>query len=129
MREGGCAPTVISYNLALDACAKASAGEAAMEMLAEMRARNLKPDVVSYSCVIAAFSKLADVPRVLGLLGAMEVPNASCAHAFAPRHPHKLYPTSADPHLSSAQPNTIFHPKLSSPSNITLSLLHSFRSP
>ena len=67
-------PTLISYNLALGACAKGKGrgGDAAMDILLEVQRKRMRPDVVTYSSVIAALSKGGDWQRVMGLLGAME---------------------------------------------------------
>ena len=55
-------PTLISYNLALAACAKAGQGDAAMAALAEAEGAGLKPDTVTYSSVIAALSRRENRP-------------------------------------------------------------------
>ena len=78
MKEARVKPTLISCNLALSACAKASerdpaaAGDAALELLSSMGTRfRLKPDTVSYSSAIAALSRTGNWERVFGVIGAV----------------------------------------------------------
>ena len=75
----------VSFNLALDACARAAEGEEAVALIARMRSARVSPDVVSYSSAISAFSRAKNMPLVLGLLGKMQHGNtrSSDANCFA----------------------------------------------
>mmetsp|Transcript_3006 Transcript_3006/g.4839 ORF Transcript_3006/g.4839 Transcript_3006/m.4839 type:complete len:1032 (-) Transcript_3006:47-3142(-) len=49
-----------------------TAGEQAVELLLDMQGRGLKPNVVSYSSVIAVLSASGEYSAIFGLLGSME---------------------------------------------------------
>jgi pentatricopeptide repeat protein len=47
-------------------------GDLAMDLMTQIRAAGLRPDVVSYSSLIAALSRGGDWMRVVGVLGSIE---------------------------------------------------------
>lgn len=66
------APTVVSYNSAITACARCNKMPAALRLLGEMSSRSgLTPDLYSYAAVMAGMVKARDPKRALELLEEM----------------------------------------------------------
>ena len=67
----GLAPTVLTFNAALSACAKTGAWEEALALLEEMRARRLSPELVSFNAAISACARAGRWGQALKLLSTM----------------------------------------------------------
>lgn len=66
------APTVVSYNSAITACARVKKMPAALRLLGEMSSRSgLKPDLYSYAAIMSGLAKARKPKRALELLGEM----------------------------------------------------------
>lgn len=75
MREAGVAPTVITYSIAVDACAKTGGQVAltkAMELVDEMRVLGLEPNVVTYNSLIHACARAQNVGQAFKIFGKMQ---------------------------------------------------------
>jgi pentatricopeptide repeat protein len=62
---------VITYSAAISACEKGSQGERVLELLSEMRAHGLVPDVITYNTVFDACQKSSQWAHALELLSEM----------------------------------------------------------
>lgn len=74
MRSARVCPTVITYSVAVDACAKTGgsvAVERAFELVDEMQENGLEPNVVTYNSLIHACAKAKDVDKAFVVLERM----------------------------------------------------------
>lgn len=75
MRTAGVSPTVVTYSVAVDACARTGgpiAMERAFELVDDMRKSGLEPNTVTYNSLIHACAKANDVQRAFGVLDRMK---------------------------------------------------------
>jgi pentatricopeptide repeat domain-containing protein 1 len=74
MRSSAVKPDVISFNTAIDACAKAGQWERALSLLVAMKSVGVTPNVRTFNCAIAACDKgNGQWERAMYLLNEMRV--------------------------------------------------------
>ena len=81
--RGVVAPSVVSYNAAISACARGRKPELALELLGDMRERSgIPPDLYSYAAALLGLAKAGRSTRALQLLdemrGAGTAPDSVC---------------------------------------------------
>lgn len=75
MQMAGVSPTVITYSVAIDACARTGgpiALEQALQLVDEMRKGGLEPNVVTYNSLIHACARAKDVKQAFKVLERMQ---------------------------------------------------------
>eukprot|EP00178_Gracilaria_changii_P015843 TRINITY_DN444_c6_g1_i1.p1 TRINITY_DN444_c6_g1~~TRINITY_DN444_c6_g1_i1.p1 ORF type:complete len:902 (+),score=108.60 TRINITY_DN444_c6_g1_i1:11124-13829(+) len=71
MRKAGVAPTIVTYSIAIDACAKgggAVAVDQAFELLNEMKRSGLEPNLVTYNSLIHACARAKRIDLAFNIL-------------------------------------------------------------
>ncbi|PXF44299.1 Pentatricopeptide repeat-containing protein [Gracilariopsis chorda] len=68
MRIAGVAPTIVTYSVAIDACAKCGAAVAvdqALDLITEVKRSGLEPNLVTYNSLITHVRELSDPTLLL----------------------------------------------------------------